>query len=85
MSVSYSRERGYGQAGGYSGHGLAAANVAGRTLADLVLRRKSDLVSLPWVDHRSRRWEREPLRYLASRAIIRVLRDADVTEDASGR
>ena len=37
MSVGYNRERGYGRAGGYSGHGVAAANIAGRTLADLVL------------------------------------------------
>ena len=85
MSIGYNRERGYGRAGGYSGHGVAAANIAGRTLADLVLGRDTDLVSLPWVDHHSRRWEPEPLRYLASRTIIRVLHDADVREDATGR
>ena len=85
MSVSYNPERGYGRAGGYSGHGVAAANIAGRTLADLVLARDTDLVTLPWVEHHSRRWEPEPLRYLASRTIIRVLRDADLAEDATGR
>ncbi len=85
MSVGFNRERGYGRAGGYSGHGVAAANIAGRTLADLVLERDTDLVSLPWVAHHSRRWEPEPLRYLASRTIIRVLHDADVYEDATGR
>ena len=85
MSVNFNRERGYGRAGGYTGHGVAAANISGRTLADLVLGRDTDLVSLPWVNHHSRRWEPEPLRYLASRTIIRVLHDADIAEDATGR
>ena len=73
MSVSFDRARGYGRAGGYTGHGVAAANVSGRTMADLVLGRETDLVTMPWVGHRSRRWEPEPLRYLASRAIVTTL------------
>ena len=85
MGIAYDRASGLGWAGGYSGHGVVAANIGGRTLADLVLARDSDLVSLPWVGHRSRRWEPEPLRFLASRAIVRVLEGADVREDASGR
>jgi glycine/D-amino acid oxidase-like deaminating enzyme len=85
MSVNYSRERGYCQAGGYSGGGLAASNIAGRTLADLVLGRDTDLVTLPWVGHQSRRWEPEPLRYLASRLIVSVLHRADYHEDTTGR
>jgi len=85
MGVGYDRTSGIGWAGGYSGHGVVAAHIGGRTLADLVLDRDSDLVSLPWVGHRSRRWEPEPLRFLASRAIVRVLEDADRREDATGR
>ena len=85
MGIAYDRASGLGWAGGYSGHGVVAANIGGRTLADLVLARDSELVSLPWVGHRSRRWEPEPLRFLASRAIVRVLEGADVREDESGR
>lgn len=81
MSVDYDRTTGFGWAGGYSGHGVAASNIAGRTLADLVLGRQSDLVTLPWVGHRTRRWEPEPLRYLASQAIVKVLASADRHED----
>ena len=55
---------GLGWAGGYTGQGVAAANLAGRTLADLVLGRDSDLVRLPWVGHRSPPWEPEPWRWL---------------------
>ena len=47
--------------------------------------RDSDLVSLPWVGHESRRWEPEPLRFLASRAIVRTLGSADRDEDRRDR
>jgi glycine/D-amino acid oxidase-like deaminating enzyme len=65
-------------AGGYVGDGVAAANLAGRTLADLILGRQSELTELPWVGHRSRRWEPEPLRWLGINAALRAtsLRDA---------
>lgn len=85
MSVHFDRASGLGWAGGYSGHGVVSANISGRTLADLVLGAGSDLVSLPWVGHRSRRWEPEPFRYLASRAIVGLLGAADRREDATGR
>jgi glycine/D-amino acid oxidase-like deaminating enzyme len=85
MSVDYDRTTGLGNAGGYAGHGVVAANIAGRTLADLVLERDTDLVHLPWVGHRSRRWEPEPLRFVASRAIVRILGSADRLEDETGR
>ena len=38
-----------GWAGGYVGDGVATTNLAGRTLADLITGRPSDLTSLPWV------------------------------------
>src|SRR6266545_2266548 len=53
---------GLGYAGGYTGHGVATTNLAGRTLRDLVLRRDTELTALPWVGWRVRRWEPEPLR-----------------------
>jgi glycine/D-amino acid oxidase-like deaminating enzyme len=59
-------------AGGYVGDGVAAANLAGRTLADLILDRDSDLTRLPWVNHRSRRWEPEPARWLGINAGLRA-------------
>ncbi|MGO9908891.1 MAG: NAD(P)/FAD-dependent oxidoreductase [Solirubrobacteraceae bacterium] len=85
MSVNFDRSSGFGFAGGYVGHGLVPSNISGRTLADLALGRDTDLVSLPWVGHRSRRWEPEPLRYLASSAIVRMLGAADSYEDRHDR
>jgi glycine/D-amino acid oxidase-like deaminating enzyme len=84
-SVSYDPATGFGWAGGYTGHGVVTSNLLGRTLADLVLRRETDLVSLPWVGHASPRWEPEPLRFLASRAIVSTLGSADRAEDRRDR
>ena len=85
MSVSFDPATGFGWAGGYAGHGVVAANVSGRTLADLVLGRATDLVTLPWVNHQSPKWEPEPLRFAASRAIVSVLGSADRYEDSTGK
>ncbi|WP_141586042.1 FAD-binding oxidoreductase [Actinomadura sp. WMMA1423] len=71
---------GLGHAGGYTGHGVATANLAGRTLRDLVLRRDTDLTALPWVDRRVRRWEPEPLRWLGVHAMYALYRAADARE-----
>jgi glycine/D-amino acid oxidase-like deaminating enzyme len=75
---------GLGWAGGYSGHGVAAANLAGRTLADLVRGVASPLVTLPWVGHRSPRWEPEPLRWAGVRGLYTLYRAADHLEARSG-
>ncbi|MQY08509.1 NAD(P)/FAD-dependent oxidoreductase [Actinomadura macrotermitis] len=74
---------GLGHAGGYTGHGVAAANLAGRTLRDLVLRRDTELTALPWVDRRVRRWEPEPLRWLGVHAMYALYRTADARERTS--
>jgi len=63
-SVGLDRATGLGWGGGYVGSGVASSNAAGRTLADLVLDVDSDLVRLPWVGHRSPRWEPEPVRWM---------------------
>ncbi len=85
MSVTVDRAAGTAWSGGYGGHGVVAANVGGRTLAELILGQSSNRTDLPWVGHRSRNWEPEPLRFLASQAIIAVLGSADRYEDRSGR
>ena len=61
------------------------ANLAGRTLADLVCGRQSDLTTLPWVNHRSRRWEPEPLRWLGINAGLRGMTVADHEERLTRR
>ena len=51
-------------------------------LRDLILERDTDLVRLPWVGHRSRAWEPEPLRWLGVQAIYALFRTADRRENA---
>ena len=64
---------------------MATTNLAGRTLADLVTGADSDLVTLPWVNHVSRSWEPEPLRWLGINAGLRAMTLADAEEDRTGR
>jgi glycine/D-amino acid oxidase-like deaminating enzyme len=84
-SVSWDPATRTGSAGGYVGDGVAASNLAGRTLADLVLGRDTALTALPWVNHRSPRWEPEPLRWLGVNAGLRLAQLADREEESTGR
>ena len=83
-TVRFDPATGLGEAGGYVGHGVTAANLAGRTLADLVLKRSTALTALPWVGHRSRSWEPEPLRWLGVRGLYTAYKLAD-RHEAGGR
>ena len=84
-SVGYDRETGLAWGGGYVGDGVATANLAGRTLAHLITGTDSDLTALPWVGHRWRRWEPEPLRWLGVNAGLWATATADRTEARRGR
>ena len=84
-SVGVDRVSGVAQAGGYVGDGVGTTNLAGRTLADLLLRRDTALTRLPWVGHRSPAWEPEPLRWLGVNAGLRVMTVADAEERVTGR
>lgn len=84
-SVGFDQSAGMAWAGGYVGDGVATTNLAGRTLADLICGRDTDLTRLPWVQHRSRRWEPEPLRWLGINASLAAMKSADRKELRSGR
>jgi hypothetical protein len=83
-SIVLDRATGLGWAGGYVGHGVTASNLAGRTLADLVLDRATALTELPWIGHRSRNWEPEPLRWLGVRGMYLAYKAADWDESRGG-
>jgi glycine/D-amino acid oxidase-like deaminating enzyme len=84
-SVGLDRATGVGWAGGYVGDGVATSNLAGRTLADLVLGADTERTRLPWVGHRSRRWEPEPLRWLGANAGLHAMTWADAAERRQAR
>jgi glycine/D-amino acid oxidase-like deaminating enzyme len=76
-SIVLDKATGLGWAGGYVGHGVTATNLAARTLADLVLDQRSPRTELPWVGHRSRNWEPEPLRWIGVRGMYLAYKTAD--------
>ncbi|MGH3415906.1 MAG: NAD(P)/FAD-dependent oxidoreductase, partial [Actinocrinis sp.] len=84
-SVNLDRTSKLAWAGGYVGDGVGASNLAGRTLADLIRSEPSELAALPWVGHRSRSWEPEPLRWLGANLALRVMSAADSEEARTGR
>jgi glycine/D-amino acid oxidase-like deaminating enzyme len=84
-SVGLDRASGLGWAGGYVGDGVATSNLAGRTLADLITGNDTELTTLPWVDHRSRAWEPEPLRWLGINGSLAIVKSADAAESRTSR
>ncbi|WP_256105714.1 FAD-binding oxidoreductase [Streptomyces sp. ODS05-4] len=87
-TVSLDRSTGLGWAGGYVGSGVATANLAGRTLRDLIQQDSgqagpTDLTTLPWVDHKVRTWEPEPLRWLGVHTLYAAYRAADRRESTT--
>ncbi|MGW9451051.1 NAD(P)/FAD-dependent oxidoreductase [Streptomyces sp. NPDC055632] len=84
-TVTLDRSTGLGWAGGYVGSGVATANLAARTLRDLIQHDSgqsgpTDLTALPWVDHKVRKWEPEPLRWLGVQTMYAAFRGADRRE-----
>jgi glycine/D-amino acid oxidase-like deaminating enzyme len=84
-AVGLDRSTGLAWAGGYVGEGVAAANLAGRTLRDLLLGDDTELTRLPWVGPFARNWEIEPLRFIGIHTVNALLVAADRREDRTGR
>jgi glycine/D-amino acid oxidase-like deaminating enzyme len=84
-SVGLDPDTRVGWAGGYVGDGVSTTNLSGRTLRDLVLGRDTELIRLPWVNHRSRSWEPEPLRWLGVNAGLHAMTWADAEERLTRR
>jgi glycine/D-amino acid oxidase-like deaminating enzyme len=84
-SASFDPATRIASAGGYVGDGLSTTNLAGRTLADLITGADTELVRLPWVNHRSPAWEPEPLRFIGANAGLAAMTIADAEERITGR
>lgn len=84
-TFSFDPRTGIASARGYVGHGVSTANLAGRTLADLVTGARSALTELPLVNHRSPDWEVEPLRWLGIRYTQGAIARLDRRSEATGR
>jgi glycine/D-amino acid oxidase-like deaminating enzyme len=79
--VQFDSHTGLGAVGGFAGNGVAAANLTGRTLAELVLRETTERTSFSFVNHVSRNWEPEPLRWMGFNAVLKMGEWADAKEE----
>jgi glycine/D-amino acid oxidase-like deaminating enzyme len=86
-SATVDASSGLAAAGGYTGDGVTLSHVAATALADLITRpdAETEFTRLPFVHHRSRRWEIEPLRWLGINAGLALANRADRSEDRHGR
>lgn len=83
-SVGFDKASGQAWGGGYVGGGIAASNLAGRTLRDLILGHDTELTSFPWINHTVKPWEPEPFRWLGINTIYSLYQIADHQERKGG-
>jgi glycine/D-amino acid oxidase-like deaminating enzyme len=61
--MSYDKASGIATGRGYTGEGVATANLSGRVLSDLITEADTPLTTLPMTTHKSPDWEPEPFRW----------------------
>ncbi len=83
-TIAFDPATGIAGARGYTGRGVPMANMAGRTLADLITGVQTPLTELPLVNHRSPNWEPEPLRFAGVRFTQWALGRVDAKAERTG-
>lgn len=84
-SVTFDTTTRIARAGGYVGDGVGLSHLAGYTAADLILGLDTPRTYLPFAQHRSPKWEPEPLRYVGAMAGIIGVDLADRIESRTGK
>lgn len=62
---------------GCMGHGVSLTHLNGRTLADMVLDKKTDLTEVFFVNRKTLPWPPEPMRAISSRTILAAMKLQD--------
>jgi glycine/D-amino acid oxidase-like deaminating enzyme len=85
-SVLVDYDTGLASAGGYTGDGVVLSHVAATAMADLLTQPddETEFTQLPFVHHRNRRWEFEPLRWLGINVGLGLGTWADRVEERRG-
>ena len=83
-TMMYDPARGLASARGYVGNGVATTNLSGRVLADLITGTKSEITTLPCVNHRSPKWEPEPFRYIGVQFVANAYWRIDQKAERTG-
>jgi glycine/D-amino acid oxidase-like deaminating enzyme len=86
-SVLVDYDSGLASAGGYTGDGVTLSYVAANCVADLLCSSGADtsFTRLPFVQHQSRRWEFEPLRWMGINTGLALAVWSDRVEGRRGR
>ena len=84
-TMTYDPSTHVASARGYTGQGVATANLSGRVLTDLITGKHSELTELPTVDHHSPDWEPEPFRWLGIRYVQNGFGRLDEEAERTGR
>lgn len=83
--ATYDPATGLATGGGYVGDGVALSNLVGRTLSHLIVGTGHPLTRSLLVNHTSKQWEREPLRWLGINGLLALTEFADQRERRTGR
>jgi len=70
---------------GCVGHGVSMTHLNGRTCADLILEKKTDLTDIFFVNRKTIPWPPEPIRNVASKAILGYMHWEDRRFDPQGK
>lgn len=82
--ATYDPATGLATGGGYVGDGVALSNLVGRTLSHLIVGTDHPLTHSLLVNHTSKRWEPEPLRWLGINGLLALTELADRRERHTG-
>jgi glycine/D-amino acid oxidase-like deaminating enzyme len=83
-TMSYDPATGIATARGYTGEGVATANLSGRTLSDLITGKATELTELPMTRHQSPDWEPEPMRWMGATFVRKSLQRIEKQAEKTG-
>ena len=83
--LQFDRKSGFGRLGGYAGDGVTMSHLAGKIMAAEILDKQLPARNLHFVNQPIRKWEPEPLRYLAVNSLVQLSNLADFEESKTGK
>ncbi|MEY2732734.1 MAG: hypothetical protein RLZZ523_605, partial [Actinomycetota bacterium] len=78
--VQFDASSGFGRLGGYAGDGVTMSFLASKILANLITANPDPVTQLHFVNRTIRKWEPEPLRYIAVNSLVKLSGVADKEE-----
>jgi glycine/D-amino acid oxidase-like deaminating enzyme len=83
--IQFDTKTGFGRLGGYAGDGVTMSFLAAKIMANLIVGNSSELTNLHFVNRNVRKWEPEPLRYIAVNSLVKLSGVADREEALTNR